>query len=992
MEKQYQAFISYSQKDKRWAKKFHRHLEAYRVPDEIDVQGLDNKRKLGRIFRDEDELSSAPSLSQALTEALDSAENLIVLCSPNAAKSHWVNEEIKYFKSRKDRGKVFAIIVQGAPNSGNPETECFPPALRFKVDNQGEVTDIPDEPLAPDLNKDSFLKVKVRLIAGILNIKYDQLYNRELKIKRRRIINTALFSVMLTAIVLLMISSQYQRAEKFRQAELVSRSSSLVSQGERGLDAGANRFAEEKFSQALNLLDDETVKQRLLGAKNTGLHKNLTIPAANTQSVFFSRSGNLLFVVKKQELLVYQLDNPLTKTPLAIPISEGDLFTLDGAKDGLLSADKNGLLSRISFSFDEEPNYLIKSVGQFDDRECALVTAIQTGAKGGVLFVRGKTQDDFEQTCVFDIATHKKIKILTHVAPWSWTTKHYQLIEAAKGTVSIVEGTQVQGGMQSRVIKPKEMNLIGRWKESSGPLRAIFETNTQSQIFNNKRAQAVDVIVVSRDRFFCAGRLTTTLTDRLSNKSLSCGWERKRIEPDAPFVIDILHKGLIEKNRRGIFFLDTANNRYTKLRDLPLDTEKLHAFIAAPIRRVVIERTGQLELWSSASYAPTTHSFVELSGEKAVLNEDEIILRSISESRTHLSVVDLKNGQLRMNIMSGTSKNQSIIDWPIVGKENALDNQLKEIPSITLPCNILSSSTSLRNNHKQYALVNVENCDDDNTQSYLVTLDANNSLDGLALTVAEPRMVRDKNSKIEIQGLTDEGSMLLRLESDMKGWRIKQLLLLHNGWNGEGGITRLFGAPVNKSYIEYTQYYDRLGLKSQVSIHDGQGGQPFYDEQKEGYPDERLFVVATDAKESFAAIGDEKNLTIANLLQNTLSELKFEDNIESLKYCGQNLWLTSQSGKIFNISRDEQLSDRTLDFSLSPGSFIQAINCTTDGKYISFKWDDGSIALYSVERESPLFFIDFNTESSYLVFSPDNKKLILMDGGNRVRIWDIGQW
>jgi len=87
------------------------------------------------IFRDRDELSSASNLSDKINEALEQSRNLIVICSPNSAKSRWVNEEVLAYKRLGRSGRIYCLIVDGEPNaSEDPETaalECFPAAIRF---------------------------------------------------------------------------------------------------------------------------------------------------------------------------------------------------------------------------------------------------------------------------------------------------------------------------------------------------------------------------------------------------------------------------------------------------------------------------------------------------------------------------------------------------------------------------------------------------------------------------------------------------------------------------------------------------------------------------------------------------------------------------------------------------------------------------------------------------------------------------------------------
>ena len=59
----YFAFISYSHNDKLWADWLHKSLETYRVPSRLVGQTTDAgivPKRLTPIFRDRDELASAP--------------------------------------------------------------------------------------------------------------------------------------------------------------------------------------------------------------------------------------------------------------------------------------------------------------------------------------------------------------------------------------------------------------------------------------------------------------------------------------------------------------------------------------------------------------------------------------------------------------------------------------------------------------------------------------------------------------------------------------------------------------------------------------------------------------------------------------------------------------------------------------------------------------------------------------------------------------------
>jgi len=153
----YYAFLSYSHKDEEVADWLHSELEQFRVPHalagKLTEHGVIPKR-LTPIFRDRHELAAADDLGEEIREALECSQFLIVLCSPDAAKSHWTNAEIEAFKKCRPDGCVLAAIASGEPFasdvSGREDEECFPPALRQKFDRRGRPTGKRAEPLAAD--------------------------------------------------------------------------------------------------------------------------------------------------------------------------------------------------------------------------------------------------------------------------------------------------------------------------------------------------------------------------------------------------------------------------------------------------------------------------------------------------------------------------------------------------------------------------------------------------------------------------------------------------------------------------------------------------------------------------------------------------------------------------------------------------------------------------------------------------------------------------
>lgn len=226
----YRAFISYSHRDKAWADWLHGELETWRVPSRlIGTQAAHGviPRSLRPIFRDREELASATDLGEEITDALDRSDCLIVICSPAAAASRWVNEEVLTFKRMGRGGRILCLIVDGEPNAtdmpGRASEECFCPALRFALDAMGKVSDKRAEPIAADVRpgQDSKPAAKLRLIAGMLGVGFDTLTQREAHRRRRRALVIAAAALLGMAIAsVLAINAVIARNEaRQRQAQ-----------------------------------------------------------------------------------------------------------------------------------------------------------------------------------------------------------------------------------------------------------------------------------------------------------------------------------------------------------------------------------------------------------------------------------------------------------------------------------------------------------------------------------------------------------------------------------------------------------------------------------------------------------------------------------------------------------------------------------------------------------------------------------------------------
>ena len=185
----YKVFLSYSHHDKKWGEWLHRALENYKIDKDLvgrQTPAGSVPKTLRPIFRDRDDFAAGYSLTEQTVAALEASQFLIVICSPRAATSPYVNEEIRRFKAMGRAERVIAIIIDGQP--GDAEQECFPAALRRKVRADGALTDEREEPIAADARPaaDGREMARQKVVAGILGVDLDEIARRAERAARKR--------------------------------------------------------------------------------------------------------------------------------------------------------------------------------------------------------------------------------------------------------------------------------------------------------------------------------------------------------------------------------------------------------------------------------------------------------------------------------------------------------------------------------------------------------------------------------------------------------------------------------------------------------------------------------------------------------------------------------------------------------------------------------------------------------------------------------------
>lgn len=262
------AFISYSRRDefepdgstsragRNWGTWLQDQIETYDIPDDLSRALNDRKQpipdRITPVFRDLTDLGAGSDLSGMLQEKLREARSLVVIASPRAVASAFVDEEIRYYKQHHGPdAPVLVALIAGNPQApaGSPE-DPFPPALRHHLNEGGKVD--PNRPVSvayadfrlpdkaegwtaarsyrKDLEEGGSLSrrevdqaveryeeakqfAKLRLLSGVLGVDLRKLQERDkyfqLRQARRRLRTVTFVSVLVTVLMVFAIYQKY---------------------------------------------------------------------------------------------------------------------------------------------------------------------------------------------------------------------------------------------------------------------------------------------------------------------------------------------------------------------------------------------------------------------------------------------------------------------------------------------------------------------------------------------------------------------------------------------------------------------------------------------------------------------------------------------------------------------------------------------------------------------------------------------------------------
>ena len=184
----YNAFISYSHSD---CGTIAPHVQ--RAIENIGKPWYWIGKKRLNVFRDETNLSANPGLWDSIEDALQNAECFILLASPKALESKWIQKEVEWWLKNKSINRILIAVVKGNINWIRQEevndfdwkkTDCLPLCLRQQFSNEPLYIDLRPyyTPENKNIHEESGFKSQmVKIISAIIGKLPREIDSDELK-------------------------------------------------------------------------------------------------------------------------------------------------------------------------------------------------------------------------------------------------------------------------------------------------------------------------------------------------------------------------------------------------------------------------------------------------------------------------------------------------------------------------------------------------------------------------------------------------------------------------------------------------------------------------------------------------------------------------------------------------------------------------------------------------------------------------------------------
>ena len=470
--REYYAFISYKREDKKEAMWLQHALEYYRLPNHLRNDHPEWPEYVRPVFRDMTDMEVG-ELSTQIHAGLEQSNYLIVICSPRAAQSKWVNDEVEYFISLGREDQIIPYIIEGEPHARIPEEECYPPAL-LSLSQKKEL-------LGANINEIGKDSATLRVVSRMFNIRFDALYQRYQREQKKRRRQRAVF-IALAFLALAGIAGWiwYQNS-KLREVTSLASANAAMQLVENGDSYRARRVA----LAALELSYTPEAEWALRAASQN----NAAVLSGHTAAVnlvtYSSDGKQLLSASEDNSIRIWdvnsgkclkQMELPypckaVAKDWSAIALIDGNDIVIESLATGKPLYTLTGHTEEVStVAFSPDGKWIGSASGSFD-KEIRIWDAAD-GAQARVLegHIRPVCSITFSPDGKY-VATASEDRTIR-----LWNVQTGRLIQTMEGHADRVTATVFSPG-GDKLFSVSYDGDIRVWEVPSGHLAAVFENH-----------------------------------------------------------------------------------------------------------------------------------------------------------------------------------------------------------------------------------------------------------------------------------------------------------------------------------------------------------------------------------------------------------------------------------------------------------------------------------------------------------------------------------
>ncbi len=416
----YDAFVSYSHAaDNELAPVLQSHLQSFAKPW--------YKLRSLRVFRDATTLTLTPHLWPTIREAMDSSRYFVLLASPKAAQSRWVQQEVSHWLTTRGADTLLILLTEGAID-WNDQTNDFdwsvttslPPCLKGAFVSEPKWEDVSSLTTPEDLTMQNpvLRKTVASLYSAITGKPLDAVIGEDVRQYRRtRAIAGGTLAAFLIGAVgiggyvqysqaqrdLERQRTQHQREERLRSQSrhIAEQARQLIERGDAG--SGANLVLEDLERDPEDPGERPIVSEThmtLFSGLHSNLERNILPVRAQADVVAFSPLGTIL-VAADRTVQIFDQD---TRTPKMRLAHDGKVLTAVFSGDGqrVLTAAKDkkarvfDLVRNETRTFEHSDEVVSAA---FDPTEKLVATASRDDTAG-----------------IWDVATGQRKALLQHEA------------------------------------------------------------------------------------------------------------------------------------------------------------------------------------------------------------------------------------------------------------------------------------------------------------------------------------------------------------------------------------------------------------------------------------------------------------------------------------------------------------------------------------------------------------------------------------------------